>query len=173
MEEKKYYGFQDILKFLSFDYEFEKPNAKYPFSRGKENVVFSWGQVLIPKYGIMQMVQNKISDIKEKPIEEIKMMYQIPFVVEGKAGVINKNISLSFRYDKEYKYGEITKSIYECCFWILEHSIRTNDFFIIKEDMVQDFFSYCVIDNQWGLGSLEICSAPQEKFGHVAKLEEL
>ena len=25
MEERKYYGFKDILKFLSFDYEFEKP----------------------------------------------------------------------------------------------------------------------------------------------------
>ena len=96
------------------------------------------------------MVQNKVSDIKEKPISEIKMMYQIPFECEGKAGLINKNISLSFRYDKEYKYGEITKSIYECCFWILEHAVRTNDFYIIKEDMVQEFFSRCVIDNQWG-----------------------
>lgn len=171
MEEKKYYGFQDILKFLNFDYEFEKSNTKYPFNRGKNNVQFSWGQVLIPKYGIMQMVQNKISDIKEKPIKGLKMMYQIPFVVDGKVGVINKNISLSFRYDKEYKYGEVTKSIYECCFWILEHAIRTNDFYIISEDMVQEFFSYCVIDNQWGLGSMDICSAPQEKYGHVARLE--
>lgn len=87
------------------------------------------------------MVQNKISDIKEKPITEIKMMYQIPFTVDGRdgSGVINQNISLSFRYDKTYKYGDITKSIYECCFWILEHAIKTNDFYIISEGMVQDF----------------------------------
>ena len=170
MKEEKYYSFQDILKFLNFDYEFEKKNKEYPFSRGKENVEFSWGQVLIPKYGIMKMVQNKISDIQEKPINEIKMMYQIPFVVEERVGIINQNISLSFRYDKTYKYGDITKSIYECCFWILEHAIRTSDFYIITQDMVQDFFSYCVIDNQWGLGSMEVSSTPQEKFGQIVEL---
>lgn len=164
MEEQKYYNFNGILKFLSFDWEFEKNDKRYPFNRGRDAVTFSWGQILIPKYGVRQMVQNKISDIKEKPISEIKMMYQIPFECEGKAGLINKNISLSFRYDKEYKYGEIKKSIYECCFWILEHAVRTNDFYIVKEDMVQEFFSYCVIDNQWGLGSLEVCSSPCEKF---------
>ena len=164
MEEQKYYNFKDILKFLSFDWEFEKTDRRYPFNRGRDVVTFSWGQILIPKYGIRQMVQNKVSDIKEKPISEIKMMYQIPFECEGKAGLINKNISLSFRYDKEYKYGEVTKSIYECCFWILEHAVRTNDFYIIKEDMVQEFFSRCVIDNQWGLGSLDVCSTLCEKF---------
>ena len=164
MEKQKYYNFKDILKFISFDWEFEKNDRRYPFNRGRDSVTFSWGQVLIPKYGIRQMVQNKVSDIKEKPISEIKMMYQIPFECEGKAGLINKNISLSFRYDKEYKYGEVTKSIYECCFWILEHAVRTNDFYIIKEDMVQEFFSRYVIDNQWGLGSLDICSTPCEKF---------
>ena len=107
------------------------------------------GQILIPKYGIRKTVQNKISDIKETPITELNMMYQIPFLVDGDVGIINKNISLSFRYDKQYKYGDITKSIYECCFWILEHSKITNDFYIITGDMVQMFFTDCIIDNQW------------------------
>lgn len=173
MKEEKYYSFQDILKFLNFDYEFEKKNKEYPFSRGKENVEFSWGQVLIPKYGIKEMVQNKISNIEDESINKIKMMYQIPFIVEGSTGIINKDISLSFRYDKTYKYGDITKSIYECCFWILEHAIRTNYFYIITQDMVQEFFSYCVIDNQWGLGSTQICSSPQEKFKQITEFEEL
>ena len=97
MSEEKYYSFQSILKFLSFEYEFEKQNRKYPFNRGKEEVTFSWGQILIPKYGIREIVQNKVSDIKETPITELKMMYQIPFLVDGEVGVINKNISLSFR----------------------------------------------------------------------------
>ena len=165
MSEEKYYDFQSILKFLSFDYEFENKNRKYPFNRGKEEVAFSWGQILIPKYGIREIVQNKISDIKETPITELNMMYQIPFLVDGEVGVINKNISLSFRYDKQYKYGTITKSIYECCFWILEHAIRTNDFYIITGDLIQIFFTHYIIDNQWGLGSLEVCSPPQEKIG--------
>src|SRR5574344_1530196 len=137
MDEKKYYGFQDILKFLSFEYEFDKPNRYYPFNRGRENVMFSWGQVLIPKDGIMEMVQNKISGIKEYPLTAIKMMYQVPFIENNKCGVINQNISLGFRYDKTYKYGDINKSIYEVCFWILEHAIRTNDFYIITDDMIQ------------------------------------
>ena len=164
-EERKWYSFKDILKFLGFNYKFEH-HKEYPFHCGRDKVIFSWGQVLIPKYGIKQMVQNKISDIKEKPIEKIKMMYQIPFTVDGHegCGVINQNISLSFRYDKTYKYGDITKSIYECCFWILEHAIETNDFYIIERGEVQDFFSYCVIKNQWGIGSFQVCSAPSEKF---------
>ena len=164
MEEFKYYDFKEILKFLGFDYEFEKENPQYPFNRGRDNVVFSWGQVLIPKYGIMEMVQNKISEIGDRPITEIKMMYQIPFLADKGVGLINQDISLSFRYDKQFKYGNITKSIYECCFWILENDTKTNDFYVIKDYLVQEFFSYCVIDNQYGLGSMVVCSSCNEKY---------
>lgn len=167
-KEEKYYNFQDILKFLGFDYEFEKKDKQYPFHRGKDNVHFSWGQIIIPKYGIWEMVNNKISDINESPIYEINMIYNIPFYEvnndKTNCGVISKNISLSFRYDKQYKYGDINRSIYEVCFWILEHSRRTNDFYIITDDMVQEFMSYCVINNQWGLGSLVVCSPCVEKM---------
>lgn len=168
-KEVKYYSFQDILKFLSFDYEFEKKNNKiYPFHRGKENVYFSWGQIIIPKYGIWEMVNNKISDIDKAPISEINMVYNIPFheISSGdiKCGVISKNISLSFRYDKQYKYGDINKSIYEVCFWILEHAKKMNDFYIITDDMIQEFMSYYVINNQCGLGCLEVCSPCVEKM---------
>lgn len=41
--EDKYYNFQDILKFLSFDYEFKKKDREYPFHKGKDKVTFSWG----------------------------------------------------------------------------------------------------------------------------------
>lgn len=164
MKELEYYNFQRILKWLGFDYKFEKDHNQYPFNRGKENVTFSWGQMLIPKHGIREMVQNKISDIKDKPLNSIKMMYQMPFLTDNGAGVINRNISLNFRYDKEWKYGDITKSIYECCFWILEHSEETNDFYIIKNDLVLDFLNACVVHNQWGLGAMVVCSTPSEKY---------
>lgn len=169
MEVKEYYNFKDILKFLNFDYEFEDiegfpRHREFPFNMNKDEVEFSWGQVLIPKYGIREMVQNKISDIEDKPLRELKMMYQIPFSTSKGIGVINKNISLSFDYAHAYKYGEITKSIYECCFWILEHAVKTNDFYIIKGEYVMEFFSYCVINNQWGLGSMDICSTPSAKL---------
>lgn len=168
MGKEKYYNFQDILKILGFDYEFGRADKIYPFNRGKENVHFSWGQIIIPKYGIWKMVKNKISDIEEETISEIKMIYNIPFYEEtkkeGMCGVISKNISLSFRYDKEYKYGDISKSIYEVCFWILEHAKRTNDFYIITDDMIQEFMSYYVINNQCGLGSLDVSSPCVEKM---------
>lgn len=164
--EEKHYSFQDILEFLGFDYEFNKEEDQYPFNRNREDIYFSWGEIIIPKYGIKDMVKNKISDIEEKPISEINMIYNIPFYEESATrkhcGVISKNISLTFRYDKEYKYGAITKSIYEVCFWILEHAIKTNDFYIITDDLVQDFMSKCVINNQWGLGRMVVCSTPIE-----------
>ena len=169
MEEAKYYNFKKILKFLNFDYEFESiegfpRHIDYPFNMGKDKVEFSWGQILIPKYGIREMVQNKISDIEDKPLKELNMMYQVPFLTSKGAGLINKNISLTFDYAHTYKYGEINKSIYECCFWILEHAVKTNDFYIIEGEDIMDFFSYYIINNQWGLGSLEICSTPSEKL---------
>lgn len=147
-KELKYYSFQDILKFLSFDHEFERKDRKYPFNKSREKVEFSWGQVIIPKNGIREMVQNKISDIKEQPLSEIKMIYSIPFRVDdGSFGSIYKDISLTFRYDKQFKYGDITKSIYEVCFWILDKAVETNDFYIIANDMLQEFMSYCVCCN--------------------------
>lgn len=173
-ETAEYKSFQDILNFLSFDYKFGTKNYAYPFNQDPKNVIFSWGQILIPKFGIREMVQNKISDIKETPLKEITMMYQIPFVVvdnrerktfdKFSCGVVNENISLEFRYDKQYKYGDITKSIYEVCYYITEHAVETNDFFIIPYDFVTDFFSYYIIPNQWGLGSTTCVAGCQARY---------
>lgn len=166
--EKKYYVFKDILDFLGFKYKFEHKD-EYPFNRDPKNITFSWGQILIPKYGIREMVQNKVSDNNAKPINEIVMMYQILFMIQNKdkldrCGMLNQDISLSFRYDKEYKYGTINKSIYEVCFYVLEHAIETNDFFIITDDYLFDFFSAYIIDNQWGLGALITTTACTENY---------
>lgn len=175
MPESKYYDFQDILNFLGFAYKFNLRNDYgYPFNQDPKNVIFSHGQILIPKNGIRQTVQNKISDIAETPLKEITMMYQIPFVVVNnnekktfnkyKSGVINQDIALTFRYDKQYKYGDITKSIYEVCYYIIEHATETNEFFIIPYDFVNDFFSYYIIPNQWGIGFTVGNAGPQERF---------
>ena len=168
MEEKKYYSFNDILKFIGIPFDFED-KREYPFTKGIDNVVFSWGQILIPKKGIKETVECRLSD-KEAvpPLKEISMMYQLPFKVIDKQvtdiGIINQNISLSFRYDKEWKYGEINKNIYEVCFFILENSYKSNDFYIITGDMIQYFFSNYIINNQWGLGCKYITSPPAYKF---------
>ena len=166
--EKKFYNFYDILTFLGFNFDF-KDKRGYPFNRDAHDVNFSWGQILIPKAGIRETVQNKISDIEDMPLNKLTMMYQIPFTVtkdntNSKAGIINQNITLTFRYDKTFKYGEINKSIYECCFYILEHGIETNDFFIITDEYIFPFFSYYIIDNQWGLGAKTISSNCSEKY---------
>lgn len=134
------------------------------------------GQILIPKYGICQTVQNKISNIKEIPIKEIKMMYQLPFMVTDTRGpgygIINQNISISFRYDKEWKYGDVTKSIYEVCFAILQYAKETNDFYIIDEDYLFRFMSDYVINNQYGLGALEVVSGPEQYYSKDRKEQE-
>ncbi len=165
------YTFQNILNFFGFDIEFNKKDKQYPFNRGKDNIYFSWGQIIIPKLGIFETVQNKISDINTDPIFEINMIYNIPFYEDNKekniktySGIININISLTFRYDKQYEYGDINRSIYEVCFWILEHAKRTNDFYIITDNNIQHFMSYYVFNNQWTLGSLNISSTCVERM---------
>ena len=167
-EELKYYDLKEILKFIGIDYEFERKRT-YPFNKDPRQISFSWGQILIPKNGIRDVVKNKICDNKELPIDSIKMMYQIPFKNEWKdgtvgIGVINQDIQLTFRYDKEYKYGNITKSIYEVCFYILENATTTNDFYIITDEEVFTFFSHYIIPNQWGIGRMTVSSSCDEKW---------
>ena len=153
----KYKAENEIYSFLGFEFMFNY-KKEFPFNRDPKDVIFYTGQVLIPREGIDVMVQNKISDKKEMPISEIKIMCQIPFTVNGKdgtqsCGIVNHDISLTFRYDKEFKYGNITKSIYEVCYYIMQNGIRTNNFYIIDYGAFNDFFSYYVIPNQWALGS--------------------
>ena len=163
--------FQEVLDFLSFDYKFGSKNYDYPFNKNREDVTFAWGQLCIPKFGIREVVTNKISDINELPIEELKMLYQIPFVWqkqndEPHFGIVNENISLTFRYDKTYKYGDVTKSIYECCFFIVDRATETNDFYILEDEALMQFFREYIIPNQWGLGATHTTSGLREKY-HV------
>lgn len=161
--------FQEVLDFLSFDYKFDSKKSDYPFNKNREDVTFAWGQLCIPKLGIRETVQNKISDIESIPIDGLQMLYQIPFVWEPQNdvvcfGIVNENISLTFRYDKEYKYGSITKSIFECCFFIIDRATETNDFYILEDEALMQFFREYIIPNQWGLGSTHTTSGLREKY---------
>ena len=167
--EEKYYNMRDIMKFLSLDYEFQKEGTKnYPFNHQLEDLEFMWGYIVIPRYGIEKIVQNKISDKEYHNIlDEIKMMINIPFKCKEKIGVITRNVSLSFRYDKVYKYGDINKSIEEVCYAIEKYGTKTNDFYLITGDSYfQEFMSYFVINNQWGIGSMNVISSPTLKLNN-------
>lgn len=166
IKEKIYYNFKDILKWLGFYSAFEW-KKEYPFTKDPSNVSFSWGQILIPSYGIYDVVKHKIKDTTSQiPINELHMMYNVPFLInegnKSSCGIVNNDISLTFKYDKQHKYGNITKSIYEVCFYILEHAIRSNDFYLIVDTNIMDFMSYFVINNQWVRGAMTICSTCSE-----------
>lgn len=168
-KEKKFYNFKEYIKFLNFEYFLRK---EYPFNRKDyKNIKCNWGMIIIPRKGIDETIQNKISNIEERPLKEIVMLYQLPFEYEGKVGIINKNISLTFRYDKEFKYGDINKSIEEVCYYIKEHSKRLNDFYIIYPDFIHEFLSYYVFDNQWGLGAEYIDNSPMEDLGFLEPIK--
>lgn len=163
-KEEKYYDMRDIMRFLSIDWEFErKANKKFPFNNKLEDIKFMWGYVVIPRYGIEKIVQNKISDEEYRDIlDKITMLVNIPFVCKERIGVITVNVSLSFRYDKTYKYGDINKSIAEVCYAIEKYGQKTNDFYIITGDTYfQEFMSYFVINNQWGIGATKVISSPE------------
>lgn len=171
MEEPKFYNIEEIMKFLSLDWEFQREGTKeYPFNRKLEDLKFMWGYIVIPRYGIEKIVQNKISDKEYRDIlRKITMLINIPFSCEGKVGAITKNVSLGFEYGKEYKYGEITKSIEEVCYAIIRNARVTNDFYIIDDTFFHEFMSYFVIPNQWGQGQLKVMSAPEVKFNNNFK----
>lgn len=166
MDDKKYYNFNDIMKFLNFAYFLKD---EYPFNRNKpEDIITTWGTLIIPRQGIEDTIKARLAGEEKMPLNELTMLYQIPFVYEGKPGIINKNISLTFRYDKTYKYGDINKHIAECCYFIEKYSKRMNDFYILDNEFLFEFMSYYVIDNQWGLGSEHVSSSPTENLSCLA-----
>lgn len=155
LEDKKFYNFEDTMRGLNFAYFLRN---EYPFCRGDlENIKAGWGMIIVPRKGIEETIEVALSGKdKPSPLSELVMMYQLPFEYNGGLGMISKNISLSFRYDKEFKYGEINKNIAECCYAIQKWGRRTNDFYIIEGDYLFDFMSYYVFDNQYGFGCEEL-----------------
>lgn len=84
--------------------------------------------------------------------------------IKENLGVIAINVSLSFRYDKIYKYGDINKSIEEVCYAIIRNAKVTNDFYIIDDSYFGEFMSNFVMNNQWGIGRDLTISSFTRKF---------
>lgn len=151
-----------ILDFLGVRYEFErKGEKKYPFCKGIESIQFFTPYITIPQKGIEQVVLNKLSDVddieqRRNEIKEIEMLVHIPYLVKEENNVSNLviNVSLSFCYDKTYKYGDITRNKAEVCYAIMKYAKRTNDFYVIHSEEFNNFMSYYVINNQWGIGTM-------------------
>lgn len=151
-----------ILDFLGIKYEFEREGDKdYPFWKGLENIQFFTPYITIPQKGIEQVVLNKLSDEenieeRKKEIKEIEMLVHIPYLIknENQASNLIVNLSLGFRYDKEWKYGDINKNKAEVCYAIMKYAKKTNDFYIIDSENFNNFMSYYVMNNQWGIGAM-------------------
>ncbi len=165
MEEYKYFNTVEILDFLGIKYDFENNEGKqYPFKDKPSDIIFNYGYITIPREGIEKIIQNKISDKDYHGIlKEIKMLVHIPFYCKRtkNTGTIIVNVTVGFAYDKQYKYGDITKSLPEVCYAIEKYGRKTNDFYIINDDNINYFMSNYVMENQWGIGAMEVVSSPK------------
>ena len=165
MEDYKFYNMVQILDFLGIKYNFENNEGKqYPFKDKPSDIIFNYGYITIPREGIEKIIQNKISDKDYNGIiEEIKMLVHIPFYCKRtkNTGTIIVNVTVGFRYDKEYKYGDVTRTLPEVCYAIEKYGKKINDFYIINEDYFHEFMSYFVISTQWGIGAMQVISSPQ------------
>lgn len=182
MEEYNFFSMEQILDFLGIKYDFEnKENKKYPFDDKPSNIIFSWGYITVERKGIEEEIQNKISSKGEyiSKLKEIKMLYHIPFYNQRtkNTGTIIQNISLTFRYDKTYRYGDINKSLPEVCYAIERMGTKTNDFYVIGEDNIHFFISNYIMNNQWGLGTTLVESSPKvqlnDDFKEIREDEEM
>lgn len=168
MEEYNYYSTTKILDFLGIKYNFENNEGKmYPFKDKPSDMLFSYGYITIARDGVEKIIQNKISDKDYNGIlKEIKMLVHIPFYCKRtkNTGTIIVDVSVGFRYDKEYKYGDVNKTLPEVCYAIEKYGKKTNNFYIINEDNINYFMSNYVMNNQWGLGAMEVITSPQVKI---------
>lgn len=167
MEDYKFYNMVQILDFLGIKYNFENNEEKqYPFKDKPSDIIFNYGYITIPREGIEKIIQNKISDKDYNGIiEEIKMLVHIPFYCKRtkNTGTIIVNVTVGFRYDKEYKYGDVKKSLPELCYAIEKYGRKINDFYII-EDEFNYFMSNFVMDTRWGIGAMQVVTSPQIKI---------
>lgn len=165
MEDYKFYNTVEILDFLGIKYDFENNEGKqYPFKDKPSDIIFNYGYITIPRAGIEKIIQNKISDKDYHNIlDEIKMLVHIPFYCKRtkNTGTIIVNVTVGFRYDKEYKYGDVNKSLPELCYAIEKYGRKTNDFYIINDDNINYFMSNYVMGTQWGIGAMEVVTSPQ------------
>ena len=54
---------------------------------------------------------------------DIKLLAQVPFLTSNNHfGIVSVNLSLTFRYDKEFKYGDVNKSLAETCLYINQNA---------------------------------------------------
>ena len=165
MEDYKFYNTVEILDFLGIKYDFENNEGKqYPFKDKPSDIGFNYGYITIPRAGIEKIIQNKISDKDYHNIlDEIKMLVHIPFYCKRtkNTGTIIVNVTVGFRYDKEYKYGDVNKSLPELCYAIEKYGRKTNDFYIINDNNINYFMSNYVMGTQWGIGAMEVVTSPQ------------
>ncbi len=165
MEDYKFYNTVEILDFLGIKYDFENNEGKqYPFKDKPSDIIFNYGYITIPRAGIEKIIQNKISDKDYHNIlDEIKMLVHIPFYCKRtkNTGTIIVNVTVGFRYDKEYKYGDVNKSLPELCYAIEKYGRKTNDFYIINDNNINYFMSNYVMGTQWGIGAMEVATSPQ------------
>lgn len=174
MEEYNFFNMEQILEFLGIKYDFEnEDNKKYPFNDKPSDVVFNYGYITVERKGVEEEIQNKISSKEEyiSKLKEIKMLYHIPFYNKRtkNTGTIIQNISLTFRYDKTYKYGDINKSLPEVCYAIERMGTKTNDFYVIGEDNIHFFISNYIMNNQWGIGTELVESSPKVELNYDFK----
>lgn len=178
----KFYSQNEILEFLGIIDDFknaEKYNKPYPYKDNLEDLVFNYFYITIPKQGIHQAVQDKISqkynnEIAVSALNEINMLVHIPFYCERtkNTGCFIVNLTIRFRYDKTYKYGDITKSLPEVCYAIERHAKELNDFYILNEYYATEFMSNFVMHNQWAIGATEIISTPNYTLNKDYKMAE-
>lgn len=159
-----------MFEALGLKRQFESKHFNnYPFNFNIEDFEFQWASVLIPRGDIEKILWRKTRDENYNDLNtDIKMVAQIPFL-RGNAhfGIINVNLSLSFRYDKQFKYGDVTKTLAETCLFILKNSKKSNDFFMLESDVASEFLNYYVLNSQYGLGAITATSAPSYSFDNT------
>jgi len=175
MKEEMYRSSEKLIEELGIVRRFESDSLKeYPFNWNINLFEFQWASVMIPRGDIERIVWRACRGENFEGLNtDLKMLVQVPFLKEKDSfGIIHTNVSLTFRYDKQYKYGDVTKTLAETCFHIIQNSKKTNDYYILEADLASGFLNYYVLNSQHGLGAITATSAPVVRFGSEAKESE-
>jgi len=150
-----------ILKFLNIARELEK---EIPVTAGKE-LTISWCQVTIPNQGINKLVQAKIDDEQYSGLDELAMLVQVT-VTWGhkKSALVTVPVKMKWRGDKEYKYGDITKSKAQFAYYIQRNSRELLDYWFMYPEAAITFLTDYVMTNQYGIQLAVVQAPPTQNY---------
>ena len=101
---------------------------------------------------------------RQKVPDKLELLIQFHYKYKDRVGVFSVPTTIEWRYDKTYKYGDITKDKVQFMYEFLNKGKRMNGWLYIDSDESITFIREFVMKNQYGRGGPHMMSNIMESL---------